>query len=497
MPLSRLAQQPLAHQANDALLEIAPAAVLVGGAVRDLLLNLPVQDLDYAIPGDAIPVARRLADAMGGAFFVLDEERGTGRVILGGRDEAQKPVVDLVSLREGGLDDDLRARDFTVNAIAIRADGAIYDPLDGATDLHERLLRTCTPSSLLDDPVRVLRAVRFQLGFDLQPAAGLATQARAASARLAQVSPERRRDEFVKLLALNSPELALQQLDAWQALPVLMPELLALKGISQPSLHVYDVYEHTLAALAAMARIDRLIRNLQIPEDPFEQAVALALTDFQPDLQSYLEQPLSADRPRWLWLRFAALAHDWGKPATASRKEGVIHFYDHESVSAELAAAWLRGHHCAGSVIEFVTTICQGHMRPIHLGNAAQPLSRRSLYRFYRALDSCAVAVSLFYLADTAATFGPEISPDNLQASLDLTRQLLAPAFQHENQPILPQPLLNGHDLISHFNLEPGPQIGQLLEALREAQATGTIESRQQAFDFIEQQLQSPGPIST
>ena len=170
-PMTNLHSQPLAHKAHTTLLALAPQAVLVGGAVRDLLLGLPLRDLDYVLPGDALPVARALADALGAAYYPLDERRGTGRVVWQ-QPEGAPLVVDIASLGSSSLDDDLRARDFTINAIALAPGDVLYDPLGGVPDLQNRTLRPCSDHSLVADPVRVLRAVRFLCAFELQPAPG-------------------------------------------------------------------------------------------------------------------------------------------------------------------------------------------------------------------------------------------------------------------------------------------------------------------------------------
>jgi len=488
MLLAKLRQQPAANQAHQTLLKLAPAAILVGGAVRDLLLGDVVHDLDYVLPGDALAVARRLGDAIGGAYYPLDEQRNFGRVVWNWSDEGIL-VIDLSLLAESSLNRDLQARDFTINAIALLPGGDLYDPLGGETDLKQRLLRPCSPHSLLDDPLRVLRAVRFLFKLHLRPAPGLDELVAAAAPGLEAISPERQRDELLKILALPEPHYAFLQLQAWNLMRRFFPALVRLIGIEQSPPHVYDVYEHSLITLRWMARIDRLLRT-DAPSTALEQVIVDVLAPFSPDLQTYLDQEFVPDRPRWLWLRFAALAHDWGKAATRSLAEdGRVHFLGHEAISAELSADWLEQYRCAGAEIDYVRRVCKGHMRPIHLSQGERTPSRRALYRFYRDLGDAAPGVLLLHIADHLATYGPDLDPVDFQRHLRIVAVMLEPMTAAAEESILPTLLLNGNDLIGLFDLEQGPYIGVLLEALREAQAVGEVSSREEAVRWTREHL--------
>ncbi len=148
------------------------AAWLVGGAVRDLLLGRRPHDFDFVMPGDALPAARMVADKLGGAYYPLDLERSVGRVIV--ERDGRKLTLDFARLRGADLAADLAARDFTINAIAadINDLDQVIDPTHGVRDLRAKIVRAAGPTSIADDPVRTIRAVRFaaQFGFRLEPA---------------------------------------------------------------------------------------------------------------------------------------------------------------------------------------------------------------------------------------------------------------------------------------------------------------------------------------
>ncbi len=489
MPHTIALSHPNLLTIHQTLLGFAPDAVLVGGAVRDILLEKPARDLDYVVEGDGLTIGRRLADALGAAYYPLDEQRRIARVVW--KLEGPPLVVDISSLIGMTLEEDIRRRDFTINAIAMLPDGTLFDLLGGAQDLTQRILRLCSPDSLHNDPVRVIRAVRFLYLFDLTPAPGLDQLVWYAAPRLASVSPERQRDELMKALALPRPHLAVDRMADWRIADELMPELVALQDVPQPEPHVFDVYRHTIQALRWMARLDAWMLNDAPARDDAEAMIHQRLEAYRPVLREYLQKPLTAERQRWLWLRFAAIAHDWGKPRAFREDEmGGIRFYRHEQLSGEMAAAWMQRYRCAKNETAFVQRICEAHMRPMSLFIAGDRPSKRTLFRFYRDVGDAAPAAILFFLADFLGARGAQVDPMELATALDYVATFLGP-FAQSDQPPIPSPILDGRDLIALFDLEPGPNIGRLLTALQEAQAAGEVINREQAIGFIETLLET------
>jgi tRNA nucleotidyltransferase/poly(A) polymerase len=225
-------------------------AYLVGGAVRDMLLGRPTHDLDFVLPADAVKISRRVADALHAAFYPLDEERDTGRVVQIDPDGSRQ-VIDFSVLRGPDLESDLRARDFTVNAIALdlHAPQVLIDPLGGAADLHAKRLRACSPLSFEEDPLRVVRGVRLAAAFGFRILPETRRQMGQAVSSLERISPERLRDELFRMLGGPQPWTAIRALDLLGALPYILPELPALKGVDQSPPHVQDVWSHTLSVL--------------------------------------------------------------------------------------------------------------------------------------------------------------------------------------------------------------------------------------------------------
>ena len=224
---------------------------LVGGAVRDALLLRRIHDWDFTVERGALSLARATANALGGAYYPLDADRGAGRVILPTEDFGTV-TLDFADLRGDDLISDLRLRDFTVNAMALDADGELIDPLGGSVDLAAGHLRATSERAFSDDPVRTLRAVRqaAELGFSID--AQTEQWIRRDAARLAEPSRERVRDELVRLIALPGAALHVRRLDELDVLAHVLPPLAETQGVSQSWPHRFDVWEHSLHMLDAL-----------------------------------------------------------------------------------------------------------------------------------------------------------------------------------------------------------------------------------------------------
>ncbi|MGC9398306.1 MAG: CCA tRNA nucleotidyltransferase [Anaerolineae bacterium] len=467
---------------------------LVGGAVRDLLLGRPVHDWDFAVQGDAMRLARRVADRLGGAYVALDAERDTARVVLDDPTTRQPAMLDFAGLRGDTLDADLRWRDFTINAMAMTPDGRVLDPLGGRADLQARRVRALGETTFLQDPARLLRAVRIagELDFDLDPRT--MADIRRHAHRLPGVAGERIQMELMRTLDLTPAAVHVRRLDALGLLPLVLPELGPLHEVEQSSPHHHrTVWGHTLAALSALEGVlasihgssppARALRDVRAPAWAWS-ALDAPLAPLQPELLTYVQTPLAVERSRASMLKWAALFHDVGKGETRTvDAEGRTHFYAHEEVSAEKARARLRALHFPNRAVDFVVTVVAGHMRLLGLMQAPPP-SRRAVYRFYRATGGAGVGVVLFALADTLAVWGPGLERAYWQTFLTVAEALLEGYFHREKEVIAPAPLLTGYDLLD-LGVPEGPEIGRLLSALREAQAAGEVHSREEALRFV------------
>ncbi len=468
---------------------------LVGGAVRDMLLGLHPHDWDFAVQGDGLRTARRVADALGGRYYPLDEKRGAGRVIVTPPGGHRRVTLDFAALRGSTLRADLRLRDFTVNAIAATLDGKLFDPLGGQRDLEARLIRMAYDRAFRDDPVRPLRAVRLarQLDFRLEEKTAMAVRLHAAM--IHNTAQERIQAELTRLMALASAVPGLRDLHHLGLLEYLLPEVDALTTVAQTHPHCHaDAWKHTLAAVAAVEGVAAVLAGHTPPVGdtllPLSTgtwaALGAALAPMAAPLAAYLDETVAVEITRGHLLKWGALFHDVGKRETRTVDDrGRAHFYGHDRVGAVLTRRRLRALRFSNKVVDFVATLVRAHMWLI--GLRKQKLTRRAIYRFYRRTGDAGPAVVLLALADALAVWGPKLSPAYWQALLRTASALLEAYVYRREQLIAPPPLLSGRDLLA-MGVPSGPQIGRLLDALREAQAAGEIATAAEARAFIRRQ---------
>lgn len=459
--------------------------------MRDLLLEREtLVDLDFAIPGDGLAAARRVAQVLDAAFYPLDPERGVGRVVYqaanlpAGR-EARKYHLDFARFRGSTLQEDLADRDFTINAMALSIDEVprLIDPLQGQRDLELGQVRATSPDTFQNDPVRVLRAIRQATEFEFSIEAKTEQYLREAAPALVGVSPERQRDELIKLLCTPRPGQALRALQKLDVLHHLLPELAPMIGVSQSPPHHLDVFEHTATALDAWAAMGQA----GWPDLP---------DSFRPEAIQTLQEILAGDLTQAALMPLALLLHDSGKPLTRSisqeNGETRVRFLGHEQESARIARRTLRRFRFSSQASEFVETVVAHHMRPILLASAGS-ISRRAIYRFFRDTAGngyqAGVAVALHALADQRATYLPDQRQIAEQALLDVIGKLLKAYFGNRSDVVNPPQLLSGYDIMEKFHLSEGRLIGRLLSRLKEAQAMGLVYSQADALTFIEAEL--------
>ncbi|GAB4500032.1 MAG: CCA tRNA nucleotidyltransferase [Anaerolineales bacterium] len=470
---------------------------LVGGAIRDLLTNRLSPDFDFAVPSKGISLARSVANALKADFMVLDNERDTGRVVIIEGDAYT--YLDFAAYRGPTLEADLRDRDFTINAIALNLrDMTISDPLNGASDIRAKLIRACSPNSFIDDPVRILRAVRQAAAFGFSIDKTTREWMKQAAEKIGSVSIERLRDEIFKMLGGPKSSASIRALEMLGVLKYLMPELLKMKGVTQSNPHIHDVWTHTLAVVDQLDNL--LTSSLRLDFDPektsdmFMGLVSLKIGRYREQIAKHFANPLNPNRSHRSLLFLAALYHDVCKPDTKTIDEtGRIRFFDHDLKGAEVVAERAQAFNLSNDEIERLHTIVRHHMRfhffADRLERENQPPSRKAVYRFFRDSGAAGIDLILLALADVRGAKGNELSQETWTAYLDIARILLENYWERPEEVVNPPRLLDGNDLMRELNLEPGKLVGQLLEQIRENQAAGKIANRDQALSFAREEL--------
>jgi poly(A) polymerase len=470
------------------------AVYLVGGAVRDAVLHRPLHDIDLASPEDGRPLARRIANTFGGAYYPLDHERGVGRALIDW--DGEQLTVDVAQFRGPDLLIDLQKRDFTLNAMAVPLNSDLFrviDPLGGLDDIDARRLRQCSPDSIPDDPVRALRAVRTSVthGLTIEPITRQSIKAHAD--RLAAVSAERVRDELFQILDSPRPATALTALHQLGILKVIIPEAAALQDVMQGSPHQFDVWRHTLSTVEHLNHILRVFapqHNPDLTANIQLGAISVALHSLRPALRDHIAHQWPNGRTHHALLVLAALLHDAGKPAARTvDSDGRIRFLRHEQIGGEIAQARALALRLSNEEIERLTAVVLHHMRP-HLLYSSGTLTTHAVYRFWRDTGSAGVDICLLAMADYLGTYGSTLDSRAWTSYLEMIQTLLESYYHRHSPAAAPPPLLSGQILLDRFELTPGPQIGVLLEHLREAQAVGDVSTTEEALAWVQRFLE-------
>ena len=453
-------------------------AWIVGGSLRDELLGRPVRDVDVAVAGDPARAAQALAEQVRGPVFRLSEAFGAWRVI----DRRAERVYDFAPLQGETIESDLRKRDFTINAMAraIELDalgatggeavgdeaGLLIDPLGGRADLDSRTLRVLGPEAYESDPLRTLRLARFaaELGFAPDPETERLTQA--AAPRVTDAAGERVFGELRRLLIADGALAGLELTDRLGVLDAVMPELTALHGVDQSDYHHLDVYDHTLEVLGQQIEVETRLDEL-----------------FGADatrLRGVLAEPLGDELTRGEALRFAALVHDIGKPATRDvRADGRITFMGHDALGEHMVHDLCRRLRTSERFARFVAGLTRHHLVLGFLVHE-RPLDRAQVYRYLRRTAPVEVEVTLLSCADRLATRGRR-ADEATAAHLELAAELMTAALDwREHGP--PRVPVRGDELAEELGIEPGPELGRLLGELEEAAYVGDAGTREQAI---------------
>ncbi|HSR93696.1 MAG TPA: HDIG domain-containing protein [Solirubrobacterales bacterium] len=464
--LDRLDAAPLVGIARRALAGEA-GVWIVGGAVRDAALGRHVTDLDLAVAGDPEPAAKAVAREGDGYAFELSAEFATWRAVA--REGGWQ--VDVTALRGETVEADLAARDFTLGAVAVPlAGGEPIDPYGGLGDLERGLLRVVAEDGFRADPLRLLRAARLAADLELEADPGTLALARSEARLAAEPAGERQLAELRQLLGGHDPLRGLALLDELGLTAVVLPELEALRGVEQGPNHHLDVHGHTLAVLE---------QTLAVESDLERFAGERAA-----ETRDLLAEPLADEISHGTALRFGALLHDIGKPATRGEHDGHVTFIGHDSEGAEIVGAICRRLRASGRLTRHLQALTRHHLRLGFMVHEA-PLPARRVHEYLRATEPVAADVTLLTVADrlSARGSGPFATEVAIEAHLDLARQMLAAALDWRRDGP-PEPLVRGGDLAAELGIARGPELGELLGELEAAQYAGELRTREEAVEW-------------
>lgn len=449
---------------------------LVGGFLRDRLLNRPNHDLDFAILGDAEAFAQRLAQALKGSFIVLDPNMGIYRVAL--LKEGETLHLDVSACQGKTIQEDLGRRDFTANAMALSLGdpiSKILDPYHGKNDIKKSIVRQVSSKIFEEDPIRLLRAFRFAAQWDAKIEPETFRTIQEYASRIPNSSGERIREELFKLFLAPQSHKTVRLMDQAGLLTKIFPELEKARDLAMDFYPKIGVLGHVLNSL------ERLEEIFQTYPKRFPK--------IQAKLKPYFEEKTAGEFPRSAVMKLAALLHDIGKPATAQKIEGRTRFLQHDEVGQGMAEKLLNHYRFSRKEESCVGKLVRAHMRPGNLAHA-EILTDKAIFRFFRDLQEDAIAMLIVSLADHQTYLKPKDYYSSKDAHVRVTKLMLERLFFQEEK-VKPKKLVDGNFLMMSLNLPPGPLIGEILNAIQEAQAEGKVHTPEEALSFAQTHLSS------
>ncbi len=474
---------------------LAPHSIegyLTGGFVRDNLIGYDSYDIDIVVGTEAVELARDVAKAFEGTFVPLDKANGIARVVLpeerwGLWGEQKKPLhLDLATMR-GSIVEDLALRDFTIDAIAVnlseitKPGAPLIDPCGGQRDLEAGVVRVISDEAFQRDPVRLLRALRLAAEFNFSLADETRAQIKNQHQLITQVAAERVCDEFCRLLAVPKAARWLRLLDELGLLLSIFPELAPTKGAEQPKEHFWDVLEHSIET------VDDIEFLLRVEGSGYFDNEILTSVPWSPVLEEHFEEEIAGGHRRKTMLKLAGLLHDIAKPQTRTIEEsGRMRFFGHAQEGATVAQGIMERLRFSIREKEMVQKIIEHHLRPGQLAGEDELPTKRAIYRYFRDTGDVGIDTIFLNLADHLATRGPNLELKEWRRHTRSVSHVLEERFSEVS--VVSQPrLINGHDLIDILGMNPGREMGRLLEAVREAQAAGEVTTRDEALRFVQE----------
>jgi len=459
---------------------------LVGGSIRDFMLGKTSYDLDFVLPRQSIKAAKLIADEFNSDFYVLDKKRSTARAII--QSGKTKKCIDFARYNGGSIFEDLTHRDFTFNAMALNIikPDELLDPLYGKEHLQQKLLFPCARDSFLNDPVRVIRAVRFLGALNLQLGEGVSDLITQAACTLPQVSTERVRDELFRILAQTKVSDSFHRMIQLKIFDQIFLELAELAGIYFGKSHFYDALEHSINTAAIL---QELIEHLLNPGSPssndFINQILNEYKHLRVPLKKYLQEPLIQGRGKKELMIIGALFLDSGRLQfnhieIKRRKENPATI----EKSTKIARDWGKRMALSNSEIEFISQAITHHSNNRFEAIFDDADQHVSIYQYFKSAGNAGIAACFIYLADKIAILGSEIKHEVLKRSIESIKLFLESWFLRRDEVINPPKIINGDDLIKNLRIESGVRLGELLEEIRIAQVMGKIRSKQQALDY-------------
>jgi len=475
---SALLQDEYIKAVNDIALGASKRIFLVGGHLRDKVMSdrgtksgANYLDYDFAVLSEtqngAIEFAKLISEKLNGVYVLLDEKNDTARVVL--NSDTTNPVnLDFAACVGNNIQSDVMRRDFSVNALAWDPQDPdnLIDKVHAMQDIQNQSIRALSEANLIDDPLRILRAYRFSAALNFSIDKTTQDWLAQNAPLLANVAGERISTELFALFSQTNTFIHLQAMANNKVLDAVFPELAATRVVTANAYHHLGLMEHSLEAVRQMEMF-------------YERA--------SDQLKESCNQIIGHKLNRLAVTKLATLLHDIGKPATWEiTSEGRHTFYAHDSLGAKMSDDTAARLKWSKTVTRFINRLIKWHLRPGALFHTGEP-TQKAINRFYRQVGTDVPELILLAYGDLGATRGQGLV-DEARSRLE-TRfdQLLNGYFVYIEEQARTPRFLTGADVMELLQLAPGPKVGELLEALDEAQTLKIINSRKEAERFAQE----------
>lgn len=436
---------------------------LVGGFLRDLVLNKESCDLDFVVKKDtAKPLALLIAEKLDAHFVSLDEVNKIYRVVMSDK----ITYIDIAECLHDTIEEDLRRRDFTINSLGYDLKNSkLLDVTGALNDLNARIISPICEKNITDDPLRILRAYRFQAELGFEPSQELKAMIQRHAPDLNKSAKERINVELVKLFAGQNALEALYSMDETGVLASIFPIISELKKIPPNSHHHLNLFEHSLETVNQVAKYCE-----SAPES----------------IKEHFESTFFGAQKRIGYLKIAAFLHDIGKPQTwfIEPETNRHRFIKHDDVGSKLVVEILKNLKFSKKQIKYIQKLIKFHIYPANVVTG-ENFTEKSMMRFFRKMEDEVFDVIAIAHSDRLSALGPEITEDIVNKNINGLKTLTERFIELKNE-MAPLPkLIDGNEIMQILNIKGGPQLGEIINALNEAQIAGDISTREDAIEFI------------
>lgn len=434
---------------------------LVGGTVRDFYMGLESTDRDIIVMDEnAREFALKLSEQIQATFVPLDEENKIYRIVLPDKIN----YIDVTNPVGDSIEKDLMRRDLTINAIAVNIrTGGLIDISGGVTDIMNKCINYVNELNFVDDPLRLLRVYRFQALYGFQLAPETINAVCKYSDLIHKPAVERINYELLKLFGGEYAHVALENMNKTWILEEIFPFVKELKQVPPNSHHHLDLFHHSIETVKQV----QILYN----EAPDEVKEHLSRIDF-------------GGFSRLAHLKLAAFMHDIGKFSTWTIEEGKHRFIKHDDVGSKMSVKILKDLHFSNKQIDYISSMIKYHIYPSHVMTSPQ-ITEKIMMRYVRKMDTNSIDAIILAQADRLSARGPEITDQIVERNITSLNMLLR-FYLEARETLKPLPkLLSGNDVMQILNIKPSKRLGEIMDALHEAQISGDVITKEHAIEFV------------